>query len=192
MSVNGKALATCKQSAGELFSTVRYICALPILCTEDPVSVSQVSSHQFHSFFQTVILKGEVLGRVTDYFIKEYQSRGAPHYHMVLWIDGAPVAGVDDDDMVLQWIQEMITCRIPEKDSNPELHQLVTKYQYHKCNNYCRRRKRVKGDTFITHCRFGFPRQERQFASLLSVDECMKLSHKNVQSPSITRGNQNQ
>ena len=44
------------------------------LCTEDAVSVSRLFSHQFHSFFQTVIIKGEVLGCVTDYFCKkEYQ-----------------------------------------------------------------------------------------------------------------------
>ena len=108
------------------------------LCTEDPVSVSRKLSQKFHDFFQTVILKGQVLGPVAHHFFKkEYQARGAPHYHILLWIEGAPVAGKDDDDVVLQWIQERITCRIPEEDSNPELHQLVTKYQYHKCNNYC-------------------------------------------------------
>ena len=150
------------------------------LCTEDPISVSRKFSQKFHDFFNTVVLKGEVLGKVTHHFYKkEYQARGAPHYHILLWIKGAPVAGTDDGDVVLQWIQERITCRIPEEASNPELHQLVTKYQFHKCNNYCRRRKRVK-DTFITRCRFGFPRQERDEATLLSVEECMKLSHRKM------------
>ena len=101
---------------------------------------------------------------------------GAPHYHILLWIDGAPVAGTSSNDEVLQWIQARITCRIPEENSNPELHQLVTKYQHHKCNSYCQRKKQL-GDTFITRCRFGFPRQECTTATLLSVDECMKLSH---------------
>ena len=120
------------------------------LCTEDAVSVSRLFSHQFHSFFQTVIIKGEVLGRVTDYFCKkEYQLRGVPYYHILLWIEGAPVAGTDEDELMRMkwWIQERITCRIPEEASNPEL---VTKYQHHKCNPYCRRKKRVKGGTFIT------------------------------------------
>ena len=123
------------------------------LCTEDPAFVSRKFSQKFNDFLEIVIL-----GPVAYYFYKkEYQACGAPHYHTLLWIEGAPVAGKDDDDVVLQWIQERITCRIPEEQSNPELHQLVTKYQYHKCSNYCRRRKRVKS-TFITHCRFGFPR----------------------------------
>ena len=127
-----------------------------------------------------MILKGQALGPVAHYFYKkEYQARGAPHYHILLWIEGAPIEGKDDDDVVLQWIQERITCHIPEEQSNPELHQLVTKYQYHKCSKYCRRRKRVKG-TFITHCRFGFPRPPCESAALLSVDECMKMSHRKM------------
>ena len=77
--------------------------------------------------FNIVVLKGQALAH---YFYKEYQARGAPHYHILLWIEGAPVAGKDDVDVVVQWIQERITCRIPEEASNPELHTLVTKYQY--------------------------------------------------------------
>ena len=50
------------------------------------------------------------------------------------------MAGTDEEEVVLKWIQERITCRIPEEASNPELHQLVTKYQHHKCNPYCGRK----------------------------------------------------
>ena len=76
---------------------------------------------KFYDFFKVVILKGEVLAKVCHYFYKEYQARGAPHYHILLWIEGAPVAGVDDE-VVLQWIQERITCRILEPTTNSELH----------------------------------------------------------------------
>ena len=140
--------------------------------------MSRKFSQKFHDFFKT---EGAVLGTVTHHFYKkEYQSRGAPHYHILLWIEGAPVAGADEEEEVLRWIQERITCRIPEEDSNPELHQLVTKYQYHKCSKYCQRRKRVKGGTFITRCRFGFPRETCETATLFSVEECMKLAHTKI------------
>ncbi len=47
---------------------------------------------KFHAFFRTVILKGEVLGKVDHfYWKKEYQARGAPHFHVLLWIRDAPV-----------------------------------------------------------------------------------------------------
>ena len=150
------------------------------LCTEDPISVSRNFSQKFHDFLQTVILKGEVLGPVAQHFYKkEYQARGAPHYHILLWIEGAPMAGKDEPEEVLRWIKNRITCRIPEEDSNPELHQLVTKYQRHKCSGYCQRRKKVKG-TYITYCRFGFPRAACGSATLKTMEECVKGSQKQV------------
>ena len=140
-------------------------------------SVSRKFSQKFHDFFNTVFLKGAALGVITEYFYKEYQSRGAPHYHILLWIKDAPVAGRDDDDVVLKFVQDRISCRIPEEDSNPELH---TKNQYHKCNSYSQRRKRIRGGTFITRCRFGFPRETCESATLFSVDECMNLAHRKL------------
>ena len=51
---------------------------------------------KLQEFFLEVILKGECLGKVSKYYFKqEYQARGAPHYHVLLWIDAAPVNGVD-------------------------------------------------------------------------------------------------
>ena len=45
---------------------------------------------------------------------------------------------------------------------------------YHKCSNYCRRRKRVKG-TYITYCRFGFPRPTCESGTLLCIDSDLLL-----------------
>ena len=74
--------------------------------------------------------------------IKEYQARGAPHYHFLLWIHSAPVAGVDPPEKVLAWIEKRITCQIPNKDKEPELYDLVTQYQMHKCSAYCKKPKK--------------------------------------------------
>ncbi|KAL5486774.1 hypothetical protein EMCRGX_G019298 [Ephydatia muelleri] len=94
--------------------------------------------------------------------------RGAPHYHALLWIRGAPVIGKSDPKEVLAWIQERITCKIPDASLNPELHTLVTKYQMHKCTNYCKRRQKLKSG-FITKCRFSFPRDVTEHAVLNPV-----------------------
>ena len=61
------------------------------LCTEDPISVSRHFSYKFHDFFNIVIMKWAVLRAVDHYYWKEYQMRGAPHYHIVLWIRDSPV-----------------------------------------------------------------------------------------------------
>ena len=103
-------------------------------------------------------MKGHILGTVSHYFVKkEYQARGAPHYHMVLWIESAPTIGKDAPAVVLKWIQKRISCRIPDEATNPEQHRLVTRYQMHKCSSYCKHTKKVS-KAFVTTCKFGFPR----------------------------------
>ena len=98
---------------------------------------------------------------------------------MIMWIDGAPTVGKDEPEEVLQWIQKRIVYRIPDENHNPELHQLVNKYQRHKCSGYCQQRKKAKG-TFITYCRFGYPRQACESATLRSMDECLNSSHRQM------------
>ena len=148
------------------------------LCCEDPISVSRKFSQKFHAFFNTVLLKGRVLGCVTHYFFKkEYQARGASHYHAVVWIEDTPVVGKDPPENVMSWIKERITCRIPEVSTNPELHRLVTKYQRHKCSGYCKRTKKY-ATAFVTRCKFGFPRQVSENGELSSVDEALKSKKK--------------
>ena len=136
------------------------------LCVEDPISVSRKFSQQFHAW--------QVLGEITHYFWKkEYQARGAPHYHMVVWIDGAPVVGVDDPETVTKFIDERIMCKLPCEKENPTLYRLITKYNSHVCNNYCRRARKVNGK-FIIQCRFLFPRPVSNVTRLFNVDECLK------------------
>ena len=103
-------------------------------------------------------MKGEVLGKVEHfYWKKEYQARGAPHYHVLLWIGDAPVIGRDDPEKVLAWIQER-----------------VTRYQTHKCSAYCKQRQKCASNMFVTRCRFGFPRQVCENAKLNSVQDSLK------------------
>ena len=140
--------------------------------------MSRKFSLKFHAMFNTVILKGQVLGKVEHYFFKkEYQTRGAPHYHVVLWLQNAPVTGKDQPKQVLDWILQRITCRIPEEKTNPELHRLVTRYQIHKCSNYCKRKAKYHG-AFVTRCKFGFPREVSDTGSLNSVEDCLKSRKK--------------
>ena len=148
------------------------------LCCEDPISVSRKFSQKFHSFFNTVIVKGQVLGHVSHHFIKkEYQACGAPHFHMVLWIQDAPTIGNDHLDQIANWVEERITCRIPDQERNPELHKLVTKYQMHKCSSYCKRRKKF-GSAFVTRCKFDFPRPVSESFTVNDVEDSLKSKRK--------------
>ena len=94
-----------------------------------------------------------------------------------MWICDAPVIGQDSPEVVLRWIEERVTCHIPDKDLCPELHRLVTKYQLHKCSSYCKR-KRKCGTTYITRCKFGFPREVTNVAEIKDVDKVLKSHNK--------------
>ena len=149
------------------------------LCTEDPISVSRQFSLKFHEFFNKIIINGRVLGQVDQfYWKKEYQARGAPHYHALVWICNAPVIGVSKEEDVIKFIDDRITCHIPKKDSCPELYNLVTKYQMHKCSNYCKRKRKFSSNTFITKCKFGFPRPGSDKTIINNVKESMKAEKK--------------
>ena len=89
--------------------------------------------------------------------------RGAPHYHILLWIENAPVVGIDRPEEVCSFIQDRITCHIPDGNTSPDLNHLVTKYQMHKCSKYCKRNIKV-GKTYqrlqsfaveIVACKYG-------------------------------------
>ena len=75
------------------------------LCCEDPISVSRKFSQKFHTFFNTVLLNGNVFGTVSHFFYKEYQARGATHYHVLLWIDIVLTIGKDTPECVLKWFR---------------------------------------------------------------------------------------
>ena len=102
---------------------------------------------------------------------------------MLLWIHDAPVIDRDEPEDVLKWIQERITCHIPDKDGSPELYRLVTRYQLHKCSKYCKRRKKCGQHSFITRCRFGFPRPVCANAIINPVQESLKSRNRIYQLP---------
>ena len=82
-------------------------------CTEDPVSVSRKFSLKFHAFLRKVIVNGEILGKVDHFYWKtEYQARGAPHHHVIVWIRDAPVIDKDIPDKVLAWIPAIFLTRM--------------------------------------------------------------------------------
>ena len=63
------------------------------LCALDPVTISIHFHKKWQSIFSNLINAKQtpLFGPVDDYFRRiEYQSRGAPHVHCVLWIKDAP------------------------------------------------------------------------------------------------------
>ena len=108
--------------------------------------------HRVESFFSQYLLNdAHPLGHITDYVIKiEFQMRGSPHAHCLLWVKDAPKINQDTDDDVCRFIDKYITAMIPkgiferENDVN-----MLKSLQTHTHSDYCHRNK---------SCHFGFPK----------------------------------
>ena len=71
--------------------------------------------HRVEAFFSEYLLSDtHPLGHITYYVIKlEFQMRGSPHAHCLLWVENAPKIDKDPDNVVCASIDKYITARIP-------------------------------------------------------------------------------
>jgi ATP-dependent DNA helicase PIF1 len=147
------------------------------LCSCDPVSVCRHYHARFHAILNNLILTKDkpVLGEVEHYFWRvEYQMRGAPHIHMLLWVKDAPMIGTNTTDEILTFILRYVTCSMPDETLSPTLHRYVKAFQKHKCTSYCLRKYKIGSGQYYTHCKFGFPRMERERAKLHDAFSAMR------------------
>ena len=118
------------------------------------VPVNQMFENRIESFFSDFLLnKANPLGEITEHIEKiEFQVRGSPHAHCLLWVKDAPRVDVNTEEEVCDFVDKYICGKIPsESEENEELRNLVMKLQTHRHSPCCR--KHVNG-----RCRFNFPR----------------------------------
>lgn len=119
----------------------------------NPVTAVRMFQHRVESFFKFYLLSSNhPIGEITEYAIKiEFQQRGSPHAHCLLWVKDAPKVDVDDDEIVCSYIDKYISGSIPDGSDENEMMMinLLKKYESHSHNSYCRRNHK---------CRFGFPK----------------------------------
>ncbi|XP_058863591.1 uncharacterized protein LOC117970172 isoform X1 [Acipenser ruthenus] len=148
---------------------------LPIseLVAQDPVSASRFMHNKFLAILNFITSPNGPLGKVTHYFWRrEYQGRGMQHFHMLLWVEDAPLIGVSPNSQIAKYIHEHVTCAIPNDLIAPVLRDRVLKWQQHKCNKYCLRSKKTPNKV-VTVCRFGFPRKEQTMVVIRDVAEAI-------------------
>ena len=108
--------------------------------------------HRLEVFFSEYLLSDtHPLGHTTDYVIKiEFQMRGSPHAHCLLWVKDAPKIVKDPDDVVCAFIDKYITAMIPSVTSENEHYiKLMDRLQKHTHSDYYHKNK---------SCHFGFPK----------------------------------
>jgi hypothetical protein len=126
----------------DVFSTQRLIEKYPVILSRH--FMIRVTA------LMTFILNNDEIfgGKVVDFWWRrEFQNRGSPHLHMVLWIKDHPAFDTPEG---LQRIDHVCSCSLPLQDS--ELLDLIKKLQMHLRHDTC------KKNTPNSSCRFGFPR----------------------------------
>ena len=117
------------------------------LVQKDPVTCSRYFDHRVQEFLNTVLKSScEPIGKLLDYFYRvEFQQRGSPHIHMLIWIENAPTLETNSEREIVQFVDKYLTCNTDnEKTAN------LVGLQSHKHSRTCRK----KGKPI---CRFGFP-----------------------------------
>ena len=114
----------------------------------NPVTAARMFQFRLETFFKDVLLgEARPLGDLQDYMIRiEFQNRGSPHAHCLLFIKDSKQLDVDPDSEVAEFISRYQTCEIPTGDT--ELSKLVKTLQRHIHSATCRRNN---------DCRFHFP-----------------------------------
>ncbi|XP_062570615.1 uncharacterized protein LOC134232646, partial [Saccostrea cucullata] len=119
------------------------------LVQQDPVTCARFFDNRVQLFINTVLKSPHnPLGVVTDVFRRvEFQNRGSPHIHMLVWTSDAPKHKENSNEEIELYVDKYVTCGSQENDS--QMKQLVD-LQVHKHSKTCK-----KGGRSV--CRFGFP-----------------------------------
>lgn len=123
----------------------------------DPVAVARYLDDRFKCILKAIYSDDNILGGpcLHHFWSREYQQRRMCHFHMVVWIKGAPILEINTDEEVAKFIMSVVTCSLPNKHESPTLFNIIFSFQKHKHNSYCLRNQK-KGNISVKVCRFGF------------------------------------
>ncbi|KAE9521762.1 hypothetical protein AGLY_017839 [Aphis glycines] len=126
------------------------------LIRQDPVVCATYFDHRFRALFKLIKSKNVIFKEhsVKHFFYRvEYQHRGSPHVHMLLWLDNAPVfdpAKPETFGACVTLINKYITCMV---DNGSPAHEYLHK-NTHSHTHTCYRTDKEKQ---MKKCRFNIP-----------------------------------
>ena len=107
------------------------------LVQKDPVTCSRYFEHRVQEFLNTLLKSDcDPIGKIKNYFYRvEFQQRGSPHIHMLVWIENAPILEKNSEVEIVQFVDQYLTCSA----DNKETANLVN-LQTHKHSRTCRKK----------------------------------------------------
>ena len=117
----------------------------------NPVIVAKHFQYRVETFFTEILLSDtNPIGKIVYYALRiEFQMRGSPHLHALIWTSDCPKLDCDNKGTYIDYIDKHVQAFVPSKETDGELHELVNMYQRHSHSKSCRKYKNVQ-------CRFHF------------------------------------
>ena len=111
------------------------------------MTCSRHFDHRVQEFLNTILKSDcEPTGNLREFFYRvEFQQRGSPHIHMLVWIENAPTLEKNSEEEIVQFVDNYLTCSAATEDTAH-----LVELQTHKHSRTCRKKGRAI-------CRFGFP-----------------------------------
>ena len=119
------------------------------LISKDPGTCALYFNNRVRKFFKHILKSPHSpLGKLQNFFYHvEFQHRGSPHIHALLWIENAPHYDKDNDSTIIEYVDKIITC------SHNDTHRKYIDLQIHKHSKTCI--KKIRNNK--KQCRFGAP-----------------------------------
>ena len=105
------------------------------LVQKDPATCSRYFEHRVQEFMNAILKSDcEPIGKLKDYFYRvQFQQRGSPHIHMLVWIENAPTLEKNSEEEIVQFVVQYLTCSADNKETanlvNLQTHQTFKNLQ---------------------------------------------------------------
>ena len=110
----------------------------------NPVTVARQVDYIFKQVLGKVILSSiHLIQQILINDCREYQGRVTKHFHVPLYVEGAPKLDDYEGNKVTEFTDQYITCSCPMKNKYSDLNDLVKTPQSHHHTQTCTKRKAV-------------------------------------------------
>ena len=113
------------------------------------VIVAKHFQYKVETFFTEILLaNANPIGKIV-YYAPCIELRGSPNLHALIWTDDCPKLTHETKQEYIDYVDQHVQAYLPDRDTDPELYELVKKYQTHSHGKTCRKYKNFA-------CRFNF------------------------------------
>jgi len=132
-------------------------CNINYLIRNNPVTYGCYYRHMINALKKMISQEKTFFGEKVDfYFDTEFQNRGSECEHGLLWVENAPIYGVNSNNDIENFVDNYLTCNIDHLD--PKLAKIHEHHHTKSC-------KKIES----SHCRYNLPMPPMRSTKVLEL-----------------------